>query len=177
MIDYGWTAYDAYQAGQVLADPNASQSAKEMAAGSLAMTVAFEAAEPDDILPISLPLDDVARLAAKNGADDLSSFVRAVPVDQVGTSQPFKTFKGEDGLSVFEGVTPSQVLDELPGNRVPNTTVNIPAQGLPPGTKVVPTAADALSKTLSDAHRILIRPEGWSVDRFAKELKKLVGWE
>jgi len=28
----------------------------------------------------------------------------------------------------------------------------------------------------SEAHRILIRPEGWSADRFAKVLKALVGW-
>ena len=118
---------------------------------------------------------DVAKALENTG--DAGDFLRAVPVDQVGTSQAFKTFKGEDGLSVFEGVSPEQVLSELPGNRVPNTTVAIPANRLPSGTRVVPTPADGLSKVLSDAHRILIRPEGWSVDRFARELKGIVGWE
>ncbi len=61
VIDYGWTAYDAWQSGRVLADPNASQQAKDAAAVNLALTAAFEAAEPDDLLPVSLPLDDLAR--------------------------------------------------------------------------------------------------------------------
>ncbi|MHC1730424.1 MAG: RHS repeat-associated core domain-containing protein [Bacteroidales bacterium] len=60
-IDYGWIAYDAYQSSQVLADPNAPQSAKDLAAAILALTISFELAEPDDVLPISLPLDDFAR--------------------------------------------------------------------------------------------------------------------
>ncbi|MEW6179159.1 MAG: RHS repeat-associated core domain-containing protein [Chloroflexota bacterium] len=61
VIDYSWTAYDAWQSGRVLADPNASQQAKDAAAVNLALTAAFEAAEPDDLLPVSLPLDDLAR--------------------------------------------------------------------------------------------------------------------
>ena len=61
VIDYGWTAYDAWQSGRVLADPNASQEAKYTAAVNLALTAGFEAAEPDDLLPVSLPLDDLAR--------------------------------------------------------------------------------------------------------------------
>jgi RHS repeat-associated protein len=104
------------------------------------------------------------------------TFSRAIPEDQVGTSQPFKTTKNEDGLSVFEGVSPEQVLKELPGKRIPNTTVEIPRTGLPEGTKIIPTKAEGLSQLLSDAHRILVRPEGWSVNRFADALKKLVGW-
>ena len=64
IADYGWTAYDAYQASATLADPNASPEDKAFAAADLAMTAAFEAAEPDDALPISLPLDDLARYAA-----------------------------------------------------------------------------------------------------------------
>ncbi len=61
VVDYGWTAYDAWQAGRVLADPNASPQAKQEAAATLAMIAASEAAEPDEVLPISLPLDDLAR--------------------------------------------------------------------------------------------------------------------
>ncbi|MCU0488366.1 MAG: hypothetical protein MUE67_05385, partial [Anaerolineales bacterium] len=60
-IDYGWTAYDAWQSGQVLVDPNASQEAKDAAAVNLALTAGFEAAEPDDLRPVALPLDDLAR--------------------------------------------------------------------------------------------------------------------
>ncbi|MDD5760083.1 MAG: RHS repeat-associated core domain-containing protein [Desulfobulbaceae bacterium] len=60
-FDYSWTAYDAWQSWQVLADPNASQEAKNAAAANLALTAGFEAAEPDELLPISLPLDDLAR--------------------------------------------------------------------------------------------------------------------
>jgi RHS repeat-associated protein len=110
-------------------------------------------------------------------ADDAVEYVRAVPVDQVGTSQPFKLRSGEDGISVFENVRPDEVLAELPGGRVPNTTVTIPKDALPPGTKAIPTPAPGLSQYLSDAHRVLIRPEGWSADRFAKTLKQIVGWE
>ena len=61
VIDYGWTAWDSYQSLKVIKDPNASQAAKAEAATNLAMTVAFEAIEPDDLLPIALPLDDLAR--------------------------------------------------------------------------------------------------------------------
>jgi RHS repeat-associated protein len=60
-IDYGWTAWDAYQAGQTLADPNASPEAKAEAATNLALTGVAELAEPDDILPVGLPIDDLAR--------------------------------------------------------------------------------------------------------------------
>jgi hypothetical protein len=61
VVDYGLTAYDIYQSSQVLSDPNASQTAKDMATANIAMAVAFEAAEPDELLPVSLPLDDLAR--------------------------------------------------------------------------------------------------------------------
>ncbi len=62
VIDYSWTAWDSYQSLRVLNDPNADQAAKAQAAANLALTAAFEAAEPDDLLPIALPLDDLARL-------------------------------------------------------------------------------------------------------------------
>jgi hypothetical protein len=119
-----------------------------------------------------------AGVASGNRADNLGSvYIRAVPTDQIGTSQPFKLRQGEDGLSVFQGVSPNEVLAELPGHRIANTTVSIPANSLPPGTQVISTAAPQLSQRLSDAHRILIRPEGWSANRFAKELKRIVGWD
>jgi hypothetical protein len=104
-------------------------------------------------------------------------YIRAVRTDWVGKSQAFKTDKLEDGLSVFKGVSPDDVLKEMPGKNVPNTTVIIPGQGLPLGTQVIKKPARGLSQYLSDAHYILVRPEGWSIDRFAKTLKKLVGWD
>jgi hypothetical protein len=112
-------------------------------------------------------------------ADELdvgNGLIRVIREDWVGTSQGFKLRAGEDGLSVFEGVTSGDVLAELPGVNVPNTTVIIPKNGLPPGTQVIPTAANGLSQLLSDAHRILIPPGSWSADKFAKALKALVGW-
>lgn len=173
VIDYGWTAYDVGSAIATAIDSNNSPEIRQEALGNAAAAVGMELLEPDDLLPVALPVDDIIR-----HADDIGEgLIRAVPLDQMGTSQAFKTFKGEDGLSVFEGVLPEDVLSELPGNRVPNTTVTIPKSQLPDGTKVIPTAADGLSQMLSDAHRILVRPEGWSVDRFAKALKEIVGWK
>ncbi len=61
VIDYGWTAWDSYQSLRVLNDPNASEAAKAEAAANLALTTTFEAVEPDDLLPVALPLDDLAR--------------------------------------------------------------------------------------------------------------------
>ncbi len=152
-IDYGWTAYDAAQSLKVMNDPNASEAAKTAAAASLALTVAFEAAEPDDLLPVSLPLDDLARKgilklgkeATETTAEKADGFIRAIPADQMGTSQGFKTWPGEDGLSVFEGVSSNEVLAELPGKRVPNATVSIPQNALPSGTQVKVTEAPGLS--------------------------------
>jgi hypothetical protein len=67
-VDYGWTAYDAYQSGQVLADPNASREDKLFAGLNVGLAVIFEAGEPDDLLPAGLPLDDVGRRAVMKGA-------------------------------------------------------------------------------------------------------------
>ncbi len=69
-IDYGWTAYDTWQSGRTLADPNASQGEKMMAGLNVGMAVLFEAIEPDDFLPASLPLDDAARKGVMNGAQE-----------------------------------------------------------------------------------------------------------
>jgi len=55
VVDYGWTAYDIYHDGQIIADPNSPQAEKDAAAQDMAMAVAFEAAEPDDLFPVALP--------------------------------------------------------------------------------------------------------------------------
>jgi len=60
-IDYGWTAWDTYQSGKVLADPNASRGDKLMAGLNVSLAIAFEALEPDDFIPASVPLDDAGR--------------------------------------------------------------------------------------------------------------------
>jgi RHS repeat-associated protein len=69
-IDYGWTAWDTYQSGRVLTDPNASRSDKMLAGLNIALSVGLEAVEPDDFLPTSLPIDDVARKALMKGAKE-----------------------------------------------------------------------------------------------------------
>jgi hypothetical protein len=67
-IDYGWTAWDAFQDSRTLANPNASRSDKLLAGFGLGLAIALEAAEPDDIFPVGLPLDDVGRRALMSGA-------------------------------------------------------------------------------------------------------------
>lgn len=67
-VDYGWTAWDTYQSGRVLANPDASRGDKLLASLNIGLAVLFEAGEPDDLLPVGLPLDDVGRRAAMKGA-------------------------------------------------------------------------------------------------------------
>ena len=68
VIDYGLTLYDGYQASRVLGDPYASHNDKLLAGLNVGLTMAFEALEPDDLLPVGLPADDVARRAVIKGA-------------------------------------------------------------------------------------------------------------
>lgn len=67
VLDYAWTAWDAAQSAQVLADPAAPAEQKAAAAANLAATAALELAEPDDLLPIAIPLDDLARVGMVKG--------------------------------------------------------------------------------------------------------------
>ena len=59
-IDYGWTAYDTWQAGRILRTPNATTEEKLTAALTIGLA-GLEVLEPDDLLPAGLPLDDIAR--------------------------------------------------------------------------------------------------------------------
>jgi hypothetical protein len=61
VIDYGWTALDVIESSKVISDPNATDQEKSQATGNIAMAVSLEAAEPDDLIPIALPLDDLVR--------------------------------------------------------------------------------------------------------------------
>jgi len=66
-IDYGWTAWDVYQSGRVLANPLATDEENLVAGLNPALAVGLEAAEPEDWLPVSLPFDDAARRALVAG--------------------------------------------------------------------------------------------------------------
>jgi RHS repeat-associated protein len=66
-IDYGWTAWDVYQSGRTLANPLATDEEKLVAGVNLALAMGLEAAEPEDWLPVSLPLDDLGRRALVAG--------------------------------------------------------------------------------------------------------------
>ncbi|WP_448337222.1 hypothetical protein [Chloroflexus aurantiacus] len=70
LVDYGWTAWDTYQAGRTLADPKASDEAKLIASLTIALAAGLELLEPDDLLPASLPLDDIARRSIVAGAHE-----------------------------------------------------------------------------------------------------------
>jgi hypothetical protein len=52
-----------YQARNVLRDPNADSGEKLIAGANIALAVVLESLEPDDLLPVSVPLDDVGRQA------------------------------------------------------------------------------------------------------------------
>jgi RHS repeat-associated protein len=60
-VDYGWTGYDIYQYGEVLFDPNASPEAVAQAKTDIYTAIMLEGAEPDDVLPLGIPLDDIVR--------------------------------------------------------------------------------------------------------------------
>ena|GEM_PF-2150412 len=60
-IDYGWTAYDLYDAKCTIDNPNASFNEKFLAGTTIITAPTFEVIEPDDELPIGLPADDIAR--------------------------------------------------------------------------------------------------------------------
>jgi RHS repeat-associated protein len=104
-IDYGWTAHDAYQSGQTLADPNSSIEARLEAGVNLALTVSFEALEPDDLIPVGLPLDDVARAGVRAGVREAlqnggANAALRVVKDQLGSGAIRQLFD----QGVFNGI-------------------------------------------------------------------------
>jgi hypothetical protein len=68
IVDYGWTAWDTYQSGRVLADPNSTSDDRFFAALNVSLAIGFEMLEPDDFLPVGLPVDDIGRRALLNSA-------------------------------------------------------------------------------------------------------------
>jgi len=67
LVDWGWTAWDVYQSGRTLADPQAADEDKLVAGLNIALSVGLETVEPDELLPASLPIDDIARRGAVAG--------------------------------------------------------------------------------------------------------------
>ncbi len=61
LVDYGWTAWDIHQSAQVLSDPNASTLDRHLAELNIILALSLEAGEPDDILPVAVPADDMTR--------------------------------------------------------------------------------------------------------------------
>jgi hypothetical protein len=63
-IDYGWTGNDIKNDLAVINDPNSAVVDRRIAAADMTLALVFEAAEPDELLLINLPLDDLARMGA-----------------------------------------------------------------------------------------------------------------
>ena len=93
-VDYGWTVYDAAQSLRVMNDPNASEAARAEAAANLALTAAFEAAEPDDLLPVALPLDDLARKGILKLGREAGQEAAEEATEWVGKEGAARTIKG-----------------------------------------------------------------------------------
>ena len=63
-IDYGWTAWDIADSSKILADSKSKGTDKILAGMNIGLALGFEALEPDDLTPVSVPFDDFARKAA-----------------------------------------------------------------------------------------------------------------
>jgi len=71
IIDYGWTAFDMVSAFVTTLNPNAKPIDKTLAKVDIALAGAFEGAEPDEISPVNLPLDDIARKGVMGALKEL----------------------------------------------------------------------------------------------------------
>jgi len=134
-IDDGWTAWDAFQATRTLADPEAPAEEKRAATANLALTAALEAAEPDDMLPVGLPRDDLLRvgiIGGSKGADAGRVVARGgAGADVVGGTPPRWPHTPEE-MDDFLG---------LQGERIPDTA------GTPGRSKVVWKPSDTVKIT------------------------------
>jgi RHS repeat-associated protein len=70
-IDYGWTAHDIKNDMDVINDPNSAAVDRQVAAADMTLALVFEAAEPDELLLINLPLDDLARKGVMKEGEEL----------------------------------------------------------------------------------------------------------
>ena len=108
VVDYGWTAYEAWHSLRVMNDPHASPEARAEAAANLALTAAFEAGEPEELLPISLPLDDLARVGLIGGVKRMGKEVGEEATERLGKEA------GEGMAAALKGRFVRETLSPLP---------------------------------------------------------------
>ncbi|HMT19662.1 MAG TPA: RHS repeat-associated core domain-containing protein, partial [Promineifilum sp.] len=89
VVDYGWTAWDTYQSGRILANLNSTSENRFFAALNVSLAIGFEMLEPDDFLPVGLPADDIGRRALLSSAkraytEGGTEAVEAIVRDQLG---------------------------------------------------------------------------------------------
>ncbi len=118
VVDYGWTAYDVYQSGRTLANPLATDEEKLIAGFNILLSVGLEAAEPDDWLPASLPLDDLARRTIVAGLREaiqeggLKAGVRFIR-ETVGEAAPQVIRHLYDHQGLFRGVRSAKEWNDI----------------------------------------------------------------
>ena len=114
-LDYGWTGYDVWQAKRTLSSTHASLEAKLVASVDIGLAAWSEGLEPDETLPISLPLDDVLRrelrdkfaeILEKEGKDAAFAYLKKVlgdvPFNKLGVLEDdvleYAASEGPDAL-------------------------------------------------------------------------------
>jgi RHS repeat-associated protein len=65
VIDYGWNVYDFATDSWTIINPNSNEIDKEVAVRCLALNIVSESLDPDELLPVNTPADDIARKAIK----------------------------------------------------------------------------------------------------------------
>jgi RHS repeat-associated protein len=106
LVDWGWTAWDAIQAGWTMINICLPEEERLWAALGFALALGFESFEPDDLLPAGLPLDDVARRALlkklreiwqEEGLEGVIQFLRK----ELGDEATDKLLRHLDELGVY----------------------------------------------------------------------------
>lgn len=125
-VDYGWTAWDVYQSGKVLSDPNASKTDRMLAELNIALSVGLEVLEPDDILPVGVPADDIvrkgavsaARKALREGAegalDDLPDWLRPIVRGLVTEDLVLEALGRQGQKELVEGLVDGKGVKTIP---------------------------------------------------------------
>lgn len=125
-VDYGWTAWDVYQSGKVLSDRNASNTDRMLAELNIALSVGLEVLEPDDVLPVGVPADDIvrkgavsaARKALREGAegalDDLPDWLRPIVRGLVTEDLMLEALGRQGQKRLVEGMVDDKVVKTIP---------------------------------------------------------------
>jgi len=126
VVDYAWTAWDVYQSGKVLSEPNASNTDRMLAELNIALSVGLEVIEPDEVLPVGVPADDVVRKGAvsavrkalKEGAegalDDLPDWLRPIVRGLVTEDLILEQLGRQGQKRLVEGVVDGKVVKTIP---------------------------------------------------------------